>query len=200
MDATTAARQDSPLLQPDTLKAIKRKPVGSSANKTTSQTWGDFSQGSLMNPSLEEIDRPSAWRKCWHSFSGIDSWSWEAATAILSLVSITALVCLLRYLQDRPQTSWTFRFTPNTVISLLSTIARSSILVAISSVIGQDKWLWYGLGKEKDHPQSTRLIDLQTFDDASRGPLGSLPLIWLTRMRYMLFLINFNSLSFHAKS
>ncbi|CZR54099.1 uncharacterized protein PAC_03982 [Phialocephala subalpina] len=185
MDARTATQQETPLLRPEvaTTKAIKRKPVGSGVNKSASHSCEEIGQLSSANQSWEDLDRPSVGRNCWHSLSGVDSWSWEAASAILSLVSITALVCFLRYLQDRPQASWTFRFTPNTVISLLSTTGRSSILVTISSVIGQDKWLWYGLGKEKDHPQSTRLVDLQTFDDASRGPLGSLPLIWLTRMR-----------------
>jgi Protein of unknown function (DUF3176) len=38
--------------------------------------------------------------------------------------------------------------------------------MAVAAVIGQSKWLWF----KAPH----RLVDLQSFEDASRGPLGAL--------------------------
>lgn len=56
----------------------------------------------------------------------------------------------------------------NAVIAVLSTVAKSSLLYALSAALGQAKWDWYGLAQK-----SSRLNDMETFDQASRGPLGA---------------------------
>lgn len=48
-------------------------------------------------------------------------------------------------------------------------MSRSALLFTVATVIGQLKWPWI-LGQRT-------LIDLQTFDDASRGPLGCIKLL-----------------------
>ncbi|PVH83592.1 hypothetical protein DL98DRAFT_486436 [Cadophora sp. DSE1049] len=60
--------------------------------------------------------------------------------------------------------------TINSILSWLSTIARSALLVPITKGISQLKWTWFS--------SVQRLADLQRFDDASRGPWGSLMLLW----------------------
>lgn len=60
---------------------------------------------------------------------------------------------------------------PNTLISILATLNRSSLLLYVTQGIAQSKWPYF---QRKEH----RLSDLQAFDDASRGPLGSLCLLW----------------------
>jgi hypothetical protein len=176
-DEILQPQQYSPLLHSGKpiAKEIKRKPVASArvSNLTEDQ------------PEISEEKPLSRWKKLLHSLSGVDSWLWEAASAVVSLAAIVALVFVLRHIEDQAQTSWRFRISPNTVISLLSTTARSSILFAVSGVIGQEKWLWFGLGRTKGYRGGTRLIDLQIFDDASRGPLGSLNLLWLSQMRFV---------------
>ena len=59
--------------------------------------------------------------------------------------------------------------TLNTLISILATTSRSLLLLIAASVIGQDKWLYF----RRFQP----LIDMQTFDGASRGPFGALGLL-----------------------
>ncbi|MAD84768.1 MAG: hypothetical protein CL912_17555 [Deltaproteobacteria bacterium] len=83
---------------------------------------------------------------------GTDSWFWEIVAAIVSCVAELSLVFVLRHIDRKPQASWTFNFTPNTVISLLATTARSSCLLTISAVIGQQKWVWYGIGSSRAYP------------------------------------------------
>jgi len=175
-DCNESGRHDESLLASHhSIRAIptpiKRKPVGSapSAKRPTS----------IETPSK----KGTLWEKTKHLLSGNDSWFWETLAIILSVVAILALIFVLRHVDGMAQTSWTFQFTPNTVISLLSTTARSSSLVAIAAVIGQEKWLWFGLGRRHGFRKDTRLADLQIFDSASRGPLGSLNLIWFTQMR-----------------
>jgi hypothetical protein len=175
-DSIESARQDENLLTYEQLIStpIKRKPVGSPT--------------STKRPEIIETwpGKETPWEKTKHLLSGNDTWFWETAAVILSLAAILGLIFVLRHVDDKPQTSWTFKITPNTVISLLSTTARSSSLVTISAVIGQEEWMWFGLGSQKGFRRDTRLIDLQIFEDASRGPLGSLSLIWFTQMRCVL--------------
>jgi len=155
--------------------------IDEQAKSTASWAYSSLKHKEAAN---NRQQRQTRWKKFTIFISGVDSWLWEIMAAFLSVASLLALAFMLGYINERPQTSWEFRLTPNTVISLLSTTARSSVLVVISGVIGQEKWLWFGLGRIKEYRKGTRLIDLQTFDDASRGPLGSVGLIYLTKMRY----------------
>lgn len=63
-----------------------------------------------------------------------------------------------------------FRITPNAVVSFIATLAKSSFLLAITETIGQLKWLHY-------HCKSHKMSDIKLFDEASRGPWGSLQLL-----------------------
>ena len=63
-----------------------------------------------------------------------------------------------------------FRITPNAVVSFIATLAKSSFLLVTTETIGQLKWLHY-------HRTSHQLSDIKTFDEASRGPLGSAQLL-----------------------
>jgi hypothetical protein len=60
---------------------------------------------------------------------------------------------------------------PNSVISFLSTIAKSCLGFTATACISQVKWL---------HMQNKKrsLTSLQIFDDASRGPLGAISLFF----------------------
>jgi hypothetical protein len=54
----------------------------------------------------------------------------------------------------------------NATVSIPAFLARASLLMAVAAVIGQSKWLWFKVTR--------RLAVLQSFEDASRGPLGAL--------------------------
>lgn len=67
----------------------------------------------------------------------------------------------------------------NTIVSLLATLSKASMLLAVTAAIGQSKWVWYS----HEVSQSTRkqLQHAQIFDDASRGPLGALTMLIVLR-------------------
>ncbi|KXS99459.1 hypothetical protein AC578_3785 [Pseudocercospora eumusae] len=69
--------------------------------------------------------------------------------------------------------------TPNALLSIITTIQRASLLLPVAESVGQLKWLYL-------ESTSRRLIDLEAFDEASRGPIGSLNLLWRTRGRALL--------------
>lgn len=100
-------------------------------------------------------------------------WIFEIAAIIVSIGANVAIIVIL-YLEDgKPQAAWNFVLTLSTVISALGTLARTSLIFALSACIGQQKWNW--LSKKSDS-----LVAFEMFDEASRGPWGSSRLfLWL---------------------
>ncbi|KAL1623848.1 hypothetical protein SLS54_004311 [Diplodia seriata] len=68
---------------------------------------------------------------------------------------------------------WPFDISINVFVSVLSIVSRTTLMVPLTSCIGQLKWLWI----KRERP----LADLQFFDEASRGPLGALKLFYRTK-------------------
>lgn len=103
-------------------------------------------------------------------------WSWEIFAIVVSMASLTAMVIMLTRIEGTRLDNWNFALQPNTVISALIVISKSSILSVVANCLGQLKWLYFWRPKE-----DRRLKDLDIFDAASRGPLGAAK--FYTRMR-----------------
>jgi hypothetical protein len=67
-------------------------------------------------------------------------------------------------------TRWKAIAQPNTVVSALSTLAKSSMLMAVGQGLGQLKWQYF--------QRPRRLMDFEVFEGASRGPWGALELLY----------------------
>lgn len=89
---------------------------------------------------------------------------------------MVAIAFLVSRFDGKPTTSWTFYITINTIVSVLGTIARSTLVAAVAAGIGQGKWLWF---RQRPHPIST----FEVIDNASRGFTGSFKLLVHTRGR-----------------
>ncbi|KAH7113907.1 hypothetical protein B0J11DRAFT_585100 [Dendryphion nanum] len=70
---------------------------------------------------------------------------------------------------------WTLPIQPNSLVAILSTIAKSSVLIPLAECIGQLKWTYF------ERPAATRLDHMQAFDEASRGPWGAMIFLWKIR-------------------
>ena len=68
--------------------------------------------------------------------------------------------------------------TLNAIVSLLSTASKAALLFALAESVGQWKWILFS-------SRSRPLLDLERIDSASRGPWGSLQLLWPTRKVYV---------------
>ncbi|KAI0534234.1 hypothetical protein GGR58DRAFT_520547 [Xylaria digitata] len=101
----------------------------------------------------------------------LKSWGWEISSCILSLVSFSAIIAVLVIENGKLLEQWAWRIGPTAVVSFITTIAKSSMLLAVAEVIGQLKWNHF-------HSGTRPIIDLQTFDSAGRGPLGAANLLW----------------------
>lgn len=102
----------------------------------------------------------------------LDTWFSETLAICFSLVCFIAIVAVLSSYDGKQPPKLTYGLTLNTIVSILATACKSSLLFLVAESIGQLKWAWlYQTGKdEKEHRRP--LQDIQLFDGASRGPMG----------------------------
>lgn len=106
-------------------------------------------------------------------------WGWEVIGLLISVLCTTAVAVLLDHVHKQPLSDWPFDMEPNTLISIFTTLAKSSMLVAVTQAINQLKWEFF-------HSQPRKLHHLEAFNDASRGPWGALLFVYRTRGRALL--------------
>lgn len=107
-------------------------------------------------------------------------WILEAAASIFSLLIFAIIIGMLAwydntYYGDASTASPNKRPTLFPVLAILGAVMRASMLLPVATAIGQLKWGWFRAGR--------RLLDIERFDEAARGILGSARLIWTLRFR-----------------
>lgn len=100
-------------------------------------------------------------------------WLPEFAGILSSASCLVATACILSAYDDKPVFDWR-GITLNAVVSVLATAGKASLLFAIAELISQWKWIAFAKGRRP-------LVDLETIDGASRGPYGSLMVMWKCR-------------------
>lgn len=133
-------------------------------------------------------------RRWWRRFNQIwaDSWAPEIASCFIALGSLVSLIVILAVYDNEVLQDVPLGLSINTVVSILAStlkasmimpvaeckcsrmITRISLLILIDIAISQLKWLWFG---GNDRP----LRDFEHFDQASRGPWGSILLVFHLR-------------------
>ncbi|KAI1654098.1 hypothetical protein F4813DRAFT_382871 [Daldinia decipiens] len=103
-------------------------------------------------------------------------WWWEIGGSVLSLVSISLIIPVLKQVDDQPVEMWPYSIRPNSMVAILTTITRTAMMIPIASCLSQLKW---------DHFQyrANPLHHLQLYDDASRGPWGCFLLLLTGRLK-----------------
>jgi hypothetical protein len=61
------------------------------------------------------------------------------------------------------------------ILAISSAIMRATMLLPVATAIGQLRWSWFRSAR--------RLIDIERFDEASRGIIGSAKLMFYVRFR-----------------
>ncbi len=103
-------------------------------------------------------------------------WLYETLSSILAALNLVGLVILLRCYQEQPEPQWGGSITLNTIAAIISTAFRAALIIPVAACISQLSWLNLS-GK------SNSLEDHCFYDQASRGPIGSLRLLFHTRLR-----------------
>lgn len=92
-----------------------------------------------------------------------------------SLSCFIAIIAVLSSFGGKQSPELSYGLRLNTIVSILATACKSSLLFLVAESIGQLKWVWFFQGREDARKRP--LHDIQSFDGASRGPLGSLMII-----------------------
>ncbi|KAK8075524.1 hypothetical protein PG997_010187 [Apiospora hydei] len=104
-------------------------------------------------------------------------WQWSSELLMCFLifgVPFVALGTLLPY-HGKPLPQWPYRITINSLLSVYSTALKAAIGLVLSSGIAQLQWAWFTTQRS--------LYDVVRYDEATRGPWGSLRIIWAHRLR-----------------
>jgi hypothetical protein len=101
----------------------------------------------------------------------VNLWKFEVLSMVCSVGALLAIIAVLFAYDGKSMTRWNAWLRPNTVVSALSTLAKSSMLMVVGQGLGQLKWQHF-------ERRPRRLLDFDVFENASRGPWGSLRLLY----------------------
>lgn len=104
-------------------------------------------------------------------------WWWEIGASCVSIVACGLLVLFLALIDQASRASWTFAIELNTLLAIISTVTKTSLMVPVVSCISQLKW--------RHFTRPHRLSHLDLIDRCSRGPWGSFVLLlelWKTNI------------------
>jgi hypothetical protein len=97
-------------------------------------------------------------------------WVYEILASVISLTMLAATYGILKHYNSTDVDAWSHSWQLNSLIGLLATIIQIAMAVPLASGISQLKWLWYR--------DVRKLTDLDRFDQSSRGPIGSVLLLF----------------------
>ncbi|KAK8130764.1 hypothetical protein PG999_003144 [Apiospora kogelbergensis] len=120
-------------------------------------------------PATEDKPAQPKHNRSFFSYCLKTDWWLEIGCSILSVLCLMGMIILLAHIDGQPLSNWPFAVSPNAFISVLSTASKACLIQPVSECLGQLKWLHILQSKRVD-----RITKLQDFDNASRGPLGSL--------------------------
>ncbi|KAL2209524.1 hypothetical protein CC79DRAFT_1367709 [Sarocladium strictum] len=106
--------------------------------------------------------------------SQLQRWLPECLWCVASIFIFGAIITVLAWRNNKPLPSWYANLTVNTVVALLATTCRAATIIPISEGISQLKWNWFAT-------RTRPLQDLKVFDEASRGPWGSLRMVLMAK-------------------
>ena len=108
----------------------------------------------------------------------VDRWLIELSACGGSLLSLLALVIFLHHYDGRAQPDWPYNITINSVLSWFTTLMKALMLVSVTACLSQANRIQFST---TPHAFKDSLV----YDSASRGPKGSLQLLWGFRARYV---------------
>jgi len=128
---------------------------------------------SESQPNIAQRIEQRLWRYT-TSRNVVKRWLLEIISWCMSAICMMTIIGILIYYQDGKIPNWPGVLTLNALISILSKIAGVALILPVSEALGQLKWSWF-------QGDSKKMWDFEIFDNASRGPWGSLLLLIRTK-------------------
>jgi hypothetical protein len=122
-----------------------------------------------------------------------DRWIWEFLSCVVAFACIIAIAGVLATHSGKPLPAWPKLISINTMVAVFTAVMKACLMVPVAQGmplheqksiteillvnimqgLSQLKWLWFR--------EPRQLVDMDDFDNASRGPLGSFKLILKAR-------------------
>jgi hypothetical protein len=130
----------------------------------------------VLASTQESSDNSSSRQNIFHVLCS-EIWFYEILSLFSAILSFLSIVILLWLYDGRPSPSWTRPgITLNVVISWIANIVQACLMMPVAECISQLCWVWFSR-----HCHS--LQDTCYYDAASRGPLGSIQLLYHLKVR-----------------
>lgn len=134
----------------------------------------DSRDSPLKKPTL---DTTKNWKCFW-----VDTWRLEILAWTFSVSCFVAICILLKVYENKVRPQLAYNLSLNAIISVLATGCKSALFLVVGEAVCQLKWLYFR------GPRQQRLSSMQDFDNASRGPLGSIYIIFSHRAQSLVCL------------
>ncbi|KAH8900290.1 hypothetical protein GQ53DRAFT_741222 [Thozetella sp. PMI_491] len=99
------------------------------------------------------------------------SWWTEILLLLFSTALLAAMIILFWKLDGTELNAWSAAISINSVTSILSVAFQIALMGVVGSCLSQGKWTWF-------RSRAGPIKGFLAFDDASRGPLGAISLLW----------------------
>jgi hypothetical protein len=138
-----------------------------------------FKDNSHTNVLQQTSSQPSTHRSrnsvgtWWRRHRYFNIWWWEAICCFIALGALLAIVATIRIHESKTIPEWKFGLTVNAIIAACTVVLKAAAGLILAEGISHLKWISVA------QPQS--LSTFVAHDDASRGPLGALKLLWRNR-------------------
>lgn len=163
----------------DASSTVFTEPVTpeSSPNVVTSPTTSHLSEhykNSLLVPIQPYHSKKRTKLSEWWQQKGLfQLWLWEMVCCVLATSSLIAIIATLRTHDSNTLPQWPYGLSINTIIATYTFVLKASAGLVLTEGLSHLKWT------KLSQPQS--LHSFVAHDDASRGPLGSMKLLYQNR-------------------
>ncbi|KAF2138636.1 uncharacterized protein K452DRAFT_256275 [Aplosporella prunicola CBS 121167] len=128
----------------------------------------------LYETTSEEADpvQKASDETSWNKF-----WIVETISCTIAASALAAIIAVSATYNDHPLPQWPRPISINSLIAIFTAIFKAALVMPVSEGISQLKWHWFS--------KPRRLADMERFDIASRGPWGSLRLLFHLHQHYL---------------
>lgn len=163
------------------LSSVNSSPILDGSTRTKPSFLTDDDAGAPPVAKARLVDKINAFFGNWYYLS-------EILGLTISAAAIASICVVVWYYDGKQQPQWKAPMkipgkdkdevvlTINSLLSILSVIGSTCAMVPVTKGLGQLKYLWF-------MQQDRKLADLDMFDSASRGKLGSAQLVWKLRLK-----------------
>ena len=152
--------------------SIPRKPLnGATVSSHSNVELGNLKSGTQQDRHLS--DSPSNARK--PTIGVFHDWWAETLCCLIIIAAMAAIIAIVYPHQNLPLPEWPYNISINSLLAIIVVAMKAAMLLITAEGLSQLKWAWF----KRRRP----LQDLTRYDRASRGPWGSLLLLWTLRSR-----------------